>query len=222
MEVTPGRVRWRSGPACYAPARADRMERELTAQQIRAHDEAYQKGCSLIEGEILLEGAASALPVPWLARRRLRKAIACFEEALGLAPRNWSALWLLGKIHQRLDEYPEALGCFARSHDLAPTEPDVAREAALAAIECGDGPAAVRFAKAAIAASPDDQGLVSNLAIAWLIAGDLTQARATAAEAAARAPDDPVCGTVLRVIDEVAAGRRPRPRTGRELTLSAG
>jgi len=193
------------------------MKRELTEEEIREHGRVYDKGWSLIQGELLLADANPSGKPGWFARRRLREAITCFEAALKITPESWQSLWALGKIHQRLGEVPEALNCFAQAHQLNPSQPDVAREAGIAASDIGDGPAAVRFSKAAIAAKPDDPGLVSNLALAFLINGEIENAQAAAAEATSRAPNDPIAKSVRSIVDEVAQGRRSRPKTVREL-----
>jgi tetratricopeptide (TPR) repeat protein len=193
------------------------MDDVLTDNQVREHDRVYRRGWKLIEGKLLIADRSPPQKLGWLARRKLRQAIACFDAALKIAPHSWQSLWAMGKIHQRLGERPEALGCFARAHQLQPSQPDVAREAGIAASDMGDGPAAVRFTKAAIASKPEDAGLVSNLALALLIHGEIAQARAAAAEAHTRAPHDPITKTVHRIVDEVAQGKRPRPKTLREL-----
>jgi tetratricopeptide (TPR) repeat protein len=193
------------------------MESKLSDEEIGEFNRLYEKGWALTKGELLLSDGDPSIKPGWFARRKLRQALSCFEAALRIVPESWQALWGMGKIHQRLGEVPEALGCFSRAHDLSPSQPDVAREAGIAACDIGDGPSAIRFTKAAIAAKPDDAGLVSNLALAYLIAGDLGQAQRAAAEAASRAPGDSVSQTVRQIIDDVAQGRRPRPRTVREL-----
>jgi len=202
--------------ASQAPG-ASQAARELTEDEINEHDLAVKEGWSLVEGQLLLGGADPSRKPGLLARRRLHEAKSCFETALGIVPDSWQSLWALGKIHQRLGELPEALDHLARAHEIDPSQPDVAREAGIAATDIGDGPAAVRFTKAAIAAKPGDPGLVSNLAMALLIDGDVEGARAAAGEAASRAPSDPITNAVRDLVEEVAQGKRPRPASGLEL-----
>ncbi len=193
------------------------MTRELTEAEAIEHDRVYREGWGLIEGEILLAGSRFRGPPGWFAKRRLTKAIACFEAALAIHPEGWPSLWALGKIHQRLGRNDEALRCFARAHELKPDHPDVAREAGITAADLGDGSAAVKFLEAAMAASPGDGGLPSNLALAHLLCGDVAAARAAVARAAVLLPDDPIVHKVERVVEDVATGRRPRPKTLAEL-----
>jgi tetratricopeptide (TPR) repeat protein len=190
-----------------------RMTRDLTETEVREHNRHYQEGWALIRDDIFLAGSRASGPPGWFARRRLTKAIACFEAALAINPGGWPSLWALGKIQQRLGRRAEALEAFSRAHVLAPVQPDVAREAGIAAAEVGDGTAAVRFVEAAIAASPADGGLQSNLALARLLCGDLVGAREAVDRAAALLPDEAIVHKVRRVVDDVAGGRRPPPRT---------
>jgi Flp pilus assembly protein TadD len=193
------------------------MERQLTENQVREHDRVYGLGWSLAKGLLLLDGGNPSRKLGWFSRRRLRRAMGCFEAALRIAPEGWQSLWAMGKIHQRLGNTPEAVGCFARAHQLKPDQPDVAREAGIAATDLGDGPRAVQFSRAAVALAPNDSGLVSNLALALLINGQTPEASAVAADAVARAPTDPIAKAVKAIIDDVAAGRRPKPRSAKDL-----
>jgi tetratricopeptide (TPR) repeat protein len=197
------------------------MGEYLTPEQTERHNELYRQGWALIEGEFLAgEDAPQRRPYPgWLARRRLRRAATCFQKALELAPDNWSAMWAIGKIHQRLTELPQALAWFERAFAANPNQPDVAREAGIVATQLGAGADAVRFSRAAVAANPDDPGLVANLALALLIHGQVSEAQRAAIDACARAPHDSVSRTVDRIVKEVASGARPVPGSGRDLGL---
>lgn len=189
------------------------MTREFTEAEVREHNRHYQEGWALIRDDIFLAGSRASGPPGWRVRRRLTRAIGCFEAALAVNPEGWPSLWALGKIQQRLGRKAEALEAFTRAHALAPEQPDVAREAGIAAAEVGDGAAAVRFVEAAIAARPADGGLLSNLALARLLCGDVVGAREAVDRAAALLPEDAIVHKVRRVVEDVAGGRRSQPRT---------
>ena len=121
-----------------------RTDRELTEDEIREHDEAYQRGWALVEGELLIGGAGAMRKPGILARRRLRDAIGCFETALSLNPAGWQSLWALGKIHQRLGELPKALECFTRAHEIDPSQP----------LSLPNGVWSARYFSASVAFSP--------------------------------------------------------------------
>ena len=60
--------------------------RDATEAEAREHDRHDQEGWKLIRGEILLAGARVGGAPGWFARRRLTKAIGCFEAAAADAP----------------------------------------------------------------------------------------------------------------------------------------
>ena len=66
---------------------------------------------------------------------------------------------------------------------------------------------------AAIQAKPHDPGLVANLALAYLAKGDVAQAKSCAVQATGRDGQDAVSQSVLRLICEVEAGKRPIPKS---------
>ena len=194
------------------------MQRELTENEVREHDRVFAEGWGLMKGEVMLADAGPVGKPGWFARRKLFKAIRCFETALSINREGWQSLWALGKIYQRLGQTMEALSYFQRAHDLNPKQTDVAREAGIAAIDAGDGVAAVRFSRAALAAQPDDPGLLANLALAHLINGELQAARQAIDKSLGRAPKDGISRAISKIIEDVTAGKRPQPSTGREIT----
>jgi Flp pilus assembly protein TadD len=140
-----------------------------------------------------------------------------FQEVLCINPRNWSALWLLGKIHQRLDDYEAAFRYFAQAHRLSPAEPDVAREASIAAMELGRPLEAVPIAERAVAAKPSDAGLRANLALTLLFAQRAREALAVAEDALCADPGDEITARIVAMAREVVSGNRPCPRHVRDL-----
>src|SRR5437867_13025841 len=118
------------------------------------HNRLYKQACALIEGLILLDDREPA-PLDDDGRRRLDEAISLFDEVVRINPKNWAALWLLGKVYQRLGEYEKGLAAFARSHEIRPDQPDVAREASIAAMDLGRPEEAVVYCERALLAEPD-------------------------------------------------------------------
>jgi tetratricopeptide (TPR) repeat protein len=186
---------------------------QLTPKQIERHHRLCQRGWRLLEGELAFErDSAPPAPPGWWRRRRLRKALACFAATLSIEPAGWPALYVMGRIHRRLAEWPQALGCLAQAHALEPAHADVAREAGLAALDDGDGATAVRYCLAATCLRPADAALVANLALAYLIAGRISDAEEAIDRAVAMAESDGNDARSLkRLIDDVIGGRRARP-----------
>ena len=194
------------------------MTRDFTDSEIDRHDTLVDEGWKLVEGQLLIHGNPPVGKPGFLVRRRLQKAIGCFEEALEINPEGWQSMWALGKIHQRLQNDALALNWFRRAYELNPEQPDVCREAAQAAMNRGNAEDAVRYCKTAVRLAPEDHGLKANLALALLLSGEYDEALDAGGQAVKGAPEDRISHQVLRLISEVKAGSRPR--TLRELEES--
>lgn len=189
------------------------MNSGLTQKEIESHDEAYNEAWELIKDEIQLQGPPPLNKPGWLTRRKLKQAISLFEQTLKINPANWSSMWALGKIHQRLDEYSTAMDWLLKAHELEPSNPDILREGALCAMKIGEGTIAVQMAVSAVKLKPGDAGLLSNLALALLIDNRIDEARQTAKEAVQAHPEGRIANAVEQLIDDVHAGKRPCPKT---------
>lgn len=193
------------------------MRRAFTQKEADQHDALVAKAWALIQKRILLDKPKSVRKPSWFTQRKLHQAIDLFEGALRINPEDWSSMWALGKIHQELSDYQAALDRFSQAYRINPTQPDVAREAGLVALDLGHGELAVTFCEAAVNNQPNDPGLVANLAWAYLITGDVKQAQRCAQGAVDHNPRDQVSHTVLRIVNEVASGARPAPRSLQEI-----
>lgn len=119
----------------------------MNSDLIPEHNLPLKEASLIIRDQIPLLGKPE-LPAPgWFLRRRLRHAITLYERVLEMNPTNWSAMWFIGKIHQRFCELPEALIWFERSHRTNPSQPDVVREASICAMEIGSAGKAIEYAK---------------------------------------------------------------------------
>jgi tetratricopeptide (TPR) repeat protein len=188
------------------------MAREFTQAEADRHNALTAKGWALTEGRLVLHDQDPSGRPAWYARWQLRRAIRCFERALAINPEGWSSMWALGKIYQRLGEQVTAFDWFARAHAIKPDQPDVAREAGIAALDIGRVEEALAMCRAAVASNPDDPGLVCNLALAHCLAGQDAEAVRCAADAAGRDPDDGISATVLGFVRDVASGTQQRPK----------
>src|SRR5258708_18901573 len=148
----------------------------MTKEVASEHDRLFKKAAAIVEGEIPLLGQPD-MPAPdWLMARKLKHALVLFERVLEMNPENWSAMWFIGKLHQRFRHKAEALSWFERSYHVNPSQPDVAREASLCAMEVGYHDMAIVFARRATHIEPTNPGLHANLALAYLLAGRVTHA----------------------------------------------
>jgi len=195
------------------------MSDDISPADGARHDQIFDEGSSLIEGEVFQDGSGGPSGRPGMfARRKLHKAIERFEGALEINPKGWQSMWFLGKIHQRLESEAESLFWFKKAMALAPDEPDVARETGLAAFEAGKTELALQCCQAALDARPDDPGLMANLALAHLLGGDLAEAEGLLSTALELAPQDPVSGHLSEIIREITEGARPQPASIHDIT----
>jgi tetratricopeptide (TPR) repeat protein len=188
------------------------MQRQFTESEAARHNSLVEHAWKLTKGHMILEGDEPARRPGWFARRRLNEAMRLFEQALGINSEGWSSMWALGKIQQRLGNHQASLDWFARAQKINPSHPDVAREAGLAALDCGEAELAVQLCSCAVDNRPGDAGLVANLALAHLLNSDDKHAIECAESAARAAPGDETSRTVLEFVRDVADGRRPRPK----------
>jgi len=192
------------------------MPHSFSDAEIQRHNRLCAEADALAEGELYF-GVNSPGDPDDATAAKLRRAAYLFQQALDIHCDNESAMFMIGKIYQRLDEDIEALTWFVRAFRVNGTNADAAREAGIAATDLGDAPLAVEMCQAAVALDPQEPGLIANLALAYLIAGDLDLAAAAAQHRLLRAPKDAISHEVARVISEVRTGRRPQPKSMRDL-----
>lgn len=105
-----------------------------------------------------------------------------------------------------------AFDWFVKAHAINPDQPDVAREASIAALDIGRVADSLTLCQAALASKPSDPGLVCNLALAHCLAGQDEEAERCAAEAVDRDQADKISATVLAFVRDVASGKKARPK----------
>lgn len=181
-----------------------------SAEDTERHNQLYEEASRRIDGLILLDDRPPR-PLDAAATDRLRGAVSLFEEVVRINPGNYAAMWLVGKVYQRLEEYDASLEWFARAHRVNPGQRDVAREASIAAMNLRRPELAVEFCQAALKADPNNAGLQANLALALLFCGRPVDAEPIARTALADDPADPITARILGIIEDVLAGSRPCP-----------
>jgi tetratricopeptide (TPR) repeat protein len=150
---------------------------------------------------------------------KLDRALARLERVVAMDPKSWPAFMLLGLGYRARKDWQRSYDRFARAWALQPENPNTGLEFSGACMLLGRSEEALRAARQAIAADKldDYEGtLHANLALALLIAGRVDEALATARATAQRNPSDDHT-EMVRVIEQVKAGKRPPPRDLREL-----
>jgi tetratricopeptide (TPR) repeat protein len=181
------------------------------------HDRIYQEACDLISPYMRLHGREAPPAATRQARKDLDRGISLLLRVVEMNPRNWAAYWVMGKAHQALGQPEQACDAFGASFGIEHNNPDVAREYMCECLDLGRAAEGIFAAEHAVALKPTDAGLIANLAIAYLIDARVDDALATVNKSLALAPNDEITQSVKQIILDVQSGRRPQPRSGREL-----
>ena len=185
-----------------------------TALEIEEHNRAFQEGSELVRGELQLQEARQSENADQPARAKLEQALRLFARVLEINPENWSAMWLVGKVHQRLGDQTTAYAWFRRAYQINPSQPDVAREASICAMFLGRSEEAITYASSALQNKPPNSSLQANLALALLLAGRLDEARTAIQKAIASDPADKASKTIENMIRHfLTCGKRPPSTT---------
>ncbi len=186
---------------------------QLTEQQRLEHNKAFEEAAAIVKNEILIHEHPQMPKPGWFLRRKLNHALSLFDHVLELNPENWPAMWNVGKVHQRFGDYVTALSWFERAYQINPSQPDVAREAALCAMEIGRHDAAIVFAHRSVQIEPNNGGRHANLALAYLLANRTSDAQASIDHALAADPSDKICQRIKAIIQHFNTNGRTPPTT---------
>lgn len=191
----------------------------ISEEAAAEHDRLYSEALNACKNEIPLAEQPNLAAPGWLKAFRLRRAIQLFKRAVQINPQNWNAMWFIGKLQQRLRNWAEALDYFGRATSINTTQPDLAREASLCAMELGRKVEGVKFAQDALNLAPYDAGLIANLALAYLLSGNLSDAQAAIDQALSKDPTDSISMTLATMIQHFEARGRTPPDTSTKLLI---
>lgn len=185
-----------------------------------AHSEAYLRAwgaaCELIDGCLNLDGRH--LPPPSDAEsRRLQEAIPLFEEAALLEPGNAGPMLFVSKVHERLGDLPRSLAAIRKAHSILPDNPVVLIELGGALGRNGLNDEAVSVLRMATRVHPAEPRIHFNLGMALLTSGNASEAIPVFEHLIELEPDGPHNKRLLALAHEIAAGRKPAPKTEREV-----
>lgn len=192
------------------------MNIQLTDNEINRFNSLYEKGCELQRSLIILDGRPRKR-LGLFGRKKLKKSIRSFEEALAIHPSSWQSMFFIGKAFQALGDLESALPWFVKTAKFEPENPSVAKEAGLCAAQLGKHLAAIRFMKAAAAAHPGDAALQCNIGLSYLMSKQVDEARASFSQAVQAQPRDKMNPRLLKLAEEVAENKVPCPRSEREI-----
>lgn len=179
------------------------------------HNDYYQKGVDYIYPHILV-GDKQPTVNPSV-RNQIDSGMVFLDAVTKIKPENYSAFWIKGKGYEVLGEHQKAYKAFSKAYNINKENEDVARELAKQCLELGLGTEAVQVSKHAVSLLPNDHGLLGNLALAYLIQGDLEKAQQTIDTALIVLSTDPINMQLKHIIEETIAGKRERPTKFDEL-----
>ena len=185
----------------------------MNDQERAEHNRLFEEASAMINEEIQFHDRPLLPPPGWWLRRRLKRALSLFHRVLELRPENWSAMWLAAKVRQRLGDEKAAFEWFERAYQVNPSQPDVAREASLTAMNIGRTDAAVVYAFRATQIEPESAGLHANLALVYVLDGQLEQARKSIEHSLGLDPSDTISQTIKAIIEFFATHPIPPPKT---------
>jgi tetratricopeptide (TPR) repeat protein len=177
----------------------------------QAFDDAYRHGVSLMEAYLdLPRDKVKSNPQ---SKPDLSAAIQSLDVAVGIEPDSSTAWWARGKAQQLLGDHEAAYESFHRSYKIDEGKnPDAGVQLLLECLETGRGGEAVQVAENINKAQPDNAGMLANLALAYLINGQIDDAERAVSTAEAIDPEDSAITSAKKRVDDVRAGRLPRPQ----------
>jgi tetratricopeptide (TPR) repeat protein len=154
---------------------------------------------------------AGEKPVSGDDAKQVREAVEVLEKVIAAAPNSWNALWLHGKGNLALGRHEIAYQSFRRAYELEKNVEAVPRELAGVCLQLCKFDEAAQVAEQAVALEPKDAGLIGNLALAYLLAGRLEEAKRSISAAIKIDRNDRINSSLLQIIQDVDDGRRPQP-----------
>jgi tetratricopeptide (TPR) repeat protein len=194
----------------------DRAELPKIQAYAERRGDLYDVGVQILVRELTL-AERDPEPIQGKARRLVLDGVALLERYLGLDPDNWRAHWLAGKGRARTGDPAGGLPSLERAHALEPIQAEICRDLALALLDLDRVADAIAPARAAYVTSHQDAGLASNYGLILLLAGDLDGAEVCVRDALVREPAGTIIRNLARLIEDVRAGRRPRPTSLKDL-----
>jgi tetratricopeptide (TPR) repeat protein len=181
------------------------------------HNRYFKEGSDLITPYMRIHGVPEKSTTSSKARADITRGIALLEAVIAYNTNNWAPSWTIGKGYQALGDSDKACDAFGKAYAIQKENPDVAREYMFECLEIGRTTEAISAAEHAVNLSPKDAGLHANLALAYTLAGRITNAQTSVSKSLQIDPNDSISLTLRRVVQEIADGKREQPRTIREL-----
>ncbi|MEM9345630.1 MAG: tetratricopeptide repeat protein [Planctomycetota bacterium] len=208
-----------------------RMDENVEVHRNKETGEEVYIGRTEIPVEVLYEHASKVIIAnmrtagePPLQSKSLQQVTQAVEEMSRVCEHpgaTWQAWWLLGKGQIAIAQYEKAYQSFSNAYAKEQNHTAIPREWGGVCLELQRFDEAVGINRLAVAIEPDSNELVANLAISMLFAGQLDLADRTIEAALKLSPKDPVNQNIRGLITETQEGRRPQPRSFKDLSKPA-
>lgn len=165
------------------------------------HDQMFAGAWDLIKPYIQYQLADA--PLDRASRKQLYRACEMLGRIIQFNPSNWEALWAAGIANKCLRQLGPAYTAFRRAYALEKENPSVGRELSGICIALGKGEEAVRISRELMDRNPKDVGLISNHALALLVAGRIEAAAAAVENALRLEPGDRITENLAKFITAV-------------------
>lgn len=192
--------------------------RIMPATNDAEHNHYFLTGSEIIKPYMQLSGASAKPAKSEAAKADILRGIGLLYAVVEYNKDNWAAWWTIGKGYQALQDADKACDAFAKSYAIHRENADVAREYMVECLNLGRKEEAISAAEYAVGLSPNNAGLIANLALAYMIAGRLADAQSVINKSLGIAPNDKISLKLKRVIQEIVDGKRSQPRTLRDVS----
>lgn len=151
------------------------------------------------------------------ARKDVEEATKVMGELREIASSSWKVFFFYGKGLSALGQKELAYEAFQKAVELETEVELIPCELAGVCLELGRFEEAVKVAEKAVCLQPDNPHSLGNLALAYLLAARLTEARKTIDAALRRDPGDKINALTSGVLTRIESGQCRQPQSYQEL-----
>ncbi len=186
------------------------LEDELSPQEISELEALFNKAFTRQEKLVYLDGFQhKSLDI--ITKKKLQQSIDEFEQILVKCPDHWQSMFGMAKALQRLRKHSKALEMLEKAMEIESSNPALASEAAIEAVNLRNLDKALLYSEEAIRRSPDDHTLLGNHALNLLVAGKNQEAVESIKKALTINPNDQINKHISKIVNDVVNGDKKQP-----------
>ncbi|WP_299621940.1 hypothetical protein [Pelagibius sp.] len=186
----------------------------ITPEEAERFNRLVVEANALSEQYVWLEGRPRALP----DRGKLERAVALYDEALGIYPESWQTFVLRGKTQQALIQPEQALLSFREAYRLNPNDVVVVYAYVGGALEANRPQEVLKVARRSVVDFPEETNFRTNLATVLILVGRADEAIRQASMVLRVRPGDRIAARLLLIASEIKSGLREQPNSVADLT----